>query len=81
VRSPQSRVCKSLCENLMPRFVGARHAAGFSKLAFSIAVNATEDLNPEVDARFESRGAAQEFSPGWSRKAEPWVSVLNEDKP
>jgi len=35
----------------------------------------------KADARFESRGAAQEFSPGWSRKAEPWVSILNEDKP
>jgi len=31
--------------------------------------------------RFESREAAQEFSPGWSRKAVPWVSILNEDKP
>jgi len=26
------------------------------------------------DGKFDSREAAQEFSPGWSRKAEPWVS-------
>jgi hypothetical protein len=26
----------------------------------------------KADARFKSHEAAQEFSPGWSHKAEPW---------
>ena len=29
----------------------------------------------KTDARFQSREAAEEFSPGWSRKAEPRVST------